>query len=297
MSPGNNRNKSLGRGLSSLLPESPSDSVQEGFKYIDVDKILPNPYQPRHSIPLASIIELSDSIKEKGVIMPVIVTPNEDGSDTFVLVAGERRLNAAKLAGFTSVPAVVRKMTGKEMAEAAIVENVHRKDLNPVEEGYAYLRLVRDFNMTLEEIAEKISKNKNYVEGKIKLTELPKIVQTSIAVGEISEHHGKILLTLNDEKAIIAALKIVIRNNLSTKKTEELVREIKAETGQKIRRLWKNKTAEWLEKYSYIKDGLYELTGSEIKLKRNRKNGGTIMINFSSDEELISIYKKLTGKK
>lgn len=297
MALGNTQNKSLGRGLSSLLPENPKDEVKEGFQYIEIDKIIPNPYQPRQSIPIASIIELSESIKEKGVIMPITVVPNENKQGEYILAAGERRLSAAKLAGFGKIPAVIRKMDSKEMAEAAIIENIHRKDLNPMEEGYAYLRLVKDFNMETEEIGEKISKPKSYIEGKIQLTELPKLVQTSIAVGEITENHGRALLTLNDEKAIIATLKIIVRNSLNLKRTEELIRQIKLESGRLPKGYWTNKALEWMEKYSYVKDGLTEITGCEIKLKRNRKNGGSVVINFTNDEELVNIYKKLTGKK
>ena len=297
MALGNTQNKSLGRGLSSLLPENPKDEVKEGFQYIEIDKIIPNPYQPRQSIPIASIIELSESIKEKGVIMPITVVPNENKQGEYILAAGERRLSAAKLAGFRKIPAVIRKMDSKEMAETAIIENIHRKDLNPIEEGYAYLRLVKDFNMKTEEIGEKISKPKSYIEGKIQLTELPKLVQTSIAVGEITENHGRVLLTLNDEKAIIATLKIIVRNSLNLKRTEELIRQIKLESGRLPKGYWTNKALEWMEKYSYVKDGLAEITGSEIKLKRNRKNGGSVVINFANDEELVNIYKKLTGKK
>lgn len=297
MALGNTQNKSLGRGLSSLLPENPKDEVKEGFQYIEIDKIIPNPYQPRQSIPIASIIELSESIKEKGVIMPITVVPNENKQGEYILAAGERRLSAAKLAGFGKIPAVIRKMNSKEMAEAAIIENIHRKDLNPMEEGYAYLRLIKDFNMEIEEIGEKISKPKSYIEGKIQLTELPKLVQTSIAVGEITENHGRALLTLNDEKAIIATLKIIVRNSLNLKRTEELIRQIKLESGRLPKGYWTNKALEWMEKYSYVKDGLTEITGCEIKLKRNRKNGGSVVINFTNDEELVNIYKKLTGKK
>ncbi|BDQ04526.1 MAG: chromosome partitioning protein ParB [Candidatus Dojkabacteria bacterium] len=301
MSLDTNKNRSLGRGLASLLPQNVANDIvddnnQEGFRYLEIKKIIPNPYQPRQSIPIASILELSESIKEKGVMVPITVVPKNDGTDTYILVAGERRFSAAKLAGLDKIPAVVTQMTESEMAEAALIENIHRKDLNPIEEAYAFLRLVHEFGMTTDDIARKISKNKTYVESKIKLTELPKIVQNSIAVGEISENHGKVLLTLNDEKAIIAALKIVIRNNLSVRKTEELVREIKLETGKQTKYLWSNKYAEWFERYSYVKDGLSEITGCEIKLKRNRRNGGAILIHFNNDEELDTIYRKLVRK-
>lgn len=286
----------LGRGLSSLLPENDLDKQRDGFRYVNVKKIHPNPYQPRETISPSSVLELSQSIKEKGVITPLIVTPKENSEDEYVLAAGERRLHAAKLAGFDEVPVIVRQMTPQELAEAALIENIHRKDLNPIEEGFAYLRLFEEFEMTYEEIAQKISKSKSYVEGKVKLTELPKIIQNAIVVGDISEHHGRSLLTLKDEKAMIAALKLIIRNNLNVRRTDELIRQIKAESENLRNPLRPNPTLEWERKYKYVKDEIHESTGWNVNLRRNRKCGGSVIINFNNDEELIAIYKKLTGK-
>jgi len=295
MALGSNARKTLGRGLSSLLPENATDQQKEGFRYVDVNKIHPNPYQPRNTISPSSVLELSQSIKEKGVIMPLIVVPKE-GNDEFVLAAGERRLHAAKLAGFDEVPVVVKAMTSQEMAEAALVENIHRKDLNPIEEGFAYLRLFEEFDMMYDEIANKISKSKSYVEGKVKLTALPKIIQNAIVVGDISENHGRSLLTLQDEKAMIAALKLIIRNNLNIKRTDELIRQIKAESENLRNPLRPSPTLEWEQKFKYVKDEINQSTGWDVNLRRNRKNGGSLVINFNNDDELVTIYKKLTGK-
>lgn len=290
----NKERNSLGRGLASLLPENPNDEKKEGFAYIDIDKISPNPYQPRQSIPASSVLELSESIKEKGVILPLTVVPRENGK--YTLAAGERRLNAATLAGFKQVPVIIKILSDVDLAEVAIIENIHRKDLNAIEEGFAYLRLNREFDLPTEEIARKISKSKTYVESKIKLTELPRIIQNAIAVGEISENHGKLLLSLDDEQAMIASLKIIVRNHLSTEKTEELIRQIKTES--KIIRRKPNPSLDWYEKYNYVKDDLKDaLGGYEVKLKRNQKNGGSLMINFNSDEELIDIYKRIRAEK
>lgn len=290
----NKDRKPLGRGLSSLLqPEDPKDEKQEGFKFVNVDLIDPNPYQPRQSITTSSIMELSESIKEKGVIVPITVVSK---GDRYILAAGERRLSATRLAGFKDIPAVVKDLSDKELAEVAIIENVHRKDLNPIEEGYAYLRLLAEFEMSTDEIAEKVSKTKSYVDGKLKLTKLPKIIQNAIAVGEISENHGKALLGLEDEQAMVAALKIVVRNGHSAARTEELVRQIKAESQSHKKSLRSSPTLEWETKYNYIKDEINQNYGWDVKLKRKKDNGGAILINFSNEDELVSIYKKLTGK-
>lgn len=288
-------NSKLGRGLSSLLPENPTDEKKEGFMYVNVDKIKSNPYQPRQNLTIASVMELSESIKEKGVILPITVVPVPDSSDYYV-AAGERRLNAAKLAGFKEVPAIVKQLSDQEMAEVALIENVHRKDLNPIEEGFAYLRLVEEFDMESADIAKKVSKSTSYVDSKIKLTRLPKLIQNSIAVGEITENHGKALLALDDEQAMIAALKLVVRNGLNVNKTEELVRQIKTESGQAARSLRPNPTLEWEQKFGYIKEDVNSKLGWDVKLKRNKKNGGTFVINFANDDELVDIYKKLVDK-
>lgn len=295
MALGNNAKKSLGRGLSSLLPENPKDQSLEGFKFLEINKIHPNPYQPRNEISPNSVLELSESIKEKGVIMPLVVVPKE-GTEEYMLAAGERRLQASKLAGFSEVPVVVKVMTSQEMAEAALIENIHRKDLNPIEEGFAYLRLYEEFEMSYEEIGKKISKSSSYVEGKVKLTELPKIIQNAIIVGDISENHGRALLTLQEEQAMVAALKLIIRNNLNIKRTEELVRQIKSESQSYKKSLHPSPTLEWEQKFKYVKDEINQSTGWDVNLKRNKKNGGSVMINFGSDDELLNIYKKLTGK-
>lgn len=288
--------KTLGRGLSSLLPQNPLDEKKEGFAYIPVSSIIANPFQPRQHIPESSIIELAQSIKEKGVILPLTVINSKEEDGKYILVAGERRWQAAKLAGFTEVPAVIKDLDDQNMAETAIIENIHRKDLNPVEEGFAFLRLNSEFNLTLDQIAQKLSKTRAYVENKIRLTKLPQIIQNAISVGEITENHGRALFSLGDDEAMIAALKIVIRNGLNAQRTEELVRQIKAESMADKKSVRSNPTLEWEQKFGYIKQGLNEGMGLNVKLKRNRKDGGAIMINFTNDEELVAIYRKLTGE-
>jgi ParB family chromosome partitioning protein len=287
----------LGRGLSSLMPENPVEAQKEGYVQMDIHKIKPNPYQPRQNLTITSVMELSQSIKEKGVMLPITIVPIKDNDGYYYVAAGERRLNAAKLAGFKEVPAIVKELTDQEMAEVALIENVHRKDLNPIEEGFAFLRLREEFEMDTAEIARKLTKSESYIESKIKLTNLPKLIQDSIALGEISENHGKALLSLDDEQAMIAALKLVIRNGLNAKKTEELVRQIKSESGQAAKSLRPNPTLEWEQKYKYIAEEVSSYFNTDTKLKRNRKNGGSLVINFATEDELVNIYKKLTGKK
>lgn len=289
------KENALGRGLSSLLPSDPKDAEKKGFCYIDVSTIDPNPFQPRINIPISSLIELSESIKEKGVVSPITVTPSMESDERYVLVAGERRMKAAKLAGFKEVPAIVRDMSDQEMAEVSLIENVHRKDLNPVEEGYAIFNLMGEFGLTTDQIARKLSKTKGYLDNKVLLTRLPNIIQNALINGEITEYHARALGGLKDEEAMVAALKIVLRNGLNSKKTEELVRQIKVEKDL-YKKTSYSPTLEWESKFNYIKDEISSNLGWSTKLKKNRKSGGSLVIEFQSDDELVSIYKYIIDK-
>ncbi len=294
------KKKTLGRGLSSLLPEvsvGNDEQKEDGFAYIAIEDISPNPYQPRQNIPLASIMELSESVKEKGVIQPLIISRMKDNKSKYFVIAGERRLHAAKLAGLVEIPALIKEFSDADMAEIAIIENIHRKNLNPIEEGYAFMRLNKEFNQTLETIAAKISKSVTYVEHKIRLTSLPRLIQSSIAVGEISERHGTALIGLKDEEAMVAALKIIIRNNLNVEKTNELVRQIKAESSEGGKLLGRHPRIEWDRKYEYIKEDLTQVFGQEVKLRKNKKDGGSLIITFANENELVSLYEQLNKKK
>lgn len=286
----------LGRGLSSLIGGSSVETeTRDSVEVIEInlDDIKPNPYQPRQAIPVSSLVELADSIKEHGVLQPIQVIRDPVESGKYIVAAGERRVSASKLAGLKTIPAIIREYTNEQLAEIAIVENVHRKDLNPIEEGYAFLRLNVEFNYTYELIAQKVNKTVSYVENKIRLTKLPKLIQNAITTGEITEMHGKALLSLNDEQAMIAALKIVLRNNLTAKKTEELVHQIRLESQKSKNPLRASSRILWEQKYSFIKEDLEKIFGWKVKLKKTSNDGGSLIINFSNDEELITIFEQL----
>lgn len=308
----------LGRGLSSLLSNSinstdkikEQDKTQKNIKnekvmnknqsgnyiQIPIDDILLNPYQPRQSISDESLKELVDSIKACGVIVPIIVVISKDKPDKYILVAGERRLQASKKAGLKFIPAIVKNLNDQEIAELALIENIHRENLNPIEEAFAYLKLIQEFNLSIENIANKLGKSTTYVDNKIKLTRLPKLIQNSILIGEITEGHGRVLASLNSDEAIIAAFKVVVRDKLNVKRTEELVRDIKALGDRRIKGLGYHRTVEWLNQFSYVRDNLKEFLGSEVRLKRHKGEGGSLIINFQNDAELDNIYRKIKGE-
>lgn len=288
----------LGRGLSALIKDDleTSKEVEEKkeFVYIKIDEIEKNPYQPRTDIPIATIIELSDSIKEKGLILPVIVTEahNPTKKIKYTLVAGERRLKACKMAGLKEVPALIREIDEQGLAEVALIENVHRKDLNPIEEAYGMYNLIGEFGMSLDQVAQKLSKTKGYVANKLTLTKLPNIIQNAIANVEISENHGRVLYKLQTEEAMVAALKIIVRNKLSVEKTTELVRQILRDN--KIKKSKVSNADLWYDKYNYVMEDVSDLLGYGVRLKRKSKgHGGSLVIEFGNDEELIELHKKL----
>jgi len=192
----------LGRGLGSLLP-----STAAGFEEVDVDLIVPNPRQPRLAIDPAALADLAASVREHGILQPLLVSRrvSEGGGATYQLIAGERRLQAARAAGLARVPVVIREASPQGMLELALIENLQRADLNPLEEAQAYQHLVDDFGLTQEAIAARIGKSRTAVANTLRLRALPAEIQASLQAGEISEGHARALLGLADEQAMLQA--------------------------------------------------------------------------------------------
>ena len=220
--------KALGRGLSALMgtPEPESEPLRE----IDIDRILPNSHQPRKSFDEESLEELANSIREHGVVQPIVVRPIEDGF--FQLIAGERRWRATQRAGLSRIPAVVRDAGDHEALEIALIENLQRQDLNPLEEAHAYDRLIFEFGMTQEEVARRVGKNRTTVANMLRLLKLPPEVQQWLRESKLSTGHAKALLSLSELDAIVAAAKRLIQGNYSVRQAEILIARIsKGETG------------------------------------------------------------------
>lgn len=279
--------KPLGKGLSALISED--STIKDDHSYIpnlQIDQIKPNPYQPRIEIKPETLLELSDSIREHGVLEPLIVTQKKEKE--FELIAGERRWRAAKLAGLKRVPAVIREASPQEMLEMAVVENIQRADLNPLEEALAFKQLIDNFNLTHIQIAKKVGLSRPAVANKIRLLNLPEMVKRSLLEGKISEGHARALLGLTPEGAIIAAYRKILSENMSVRSVEELVRRLSAnrkKSGEK------KEVAKDPKIVSYEKD-LQKVLGPKVKIFRS-KRGGKIVIPFSSDEDLKSIYGAL----
>ena len=282
------KKRALGRGLNALIPPSAKTQSQSGPIRLPVDRIRPNPHQPRQAMNEAKLLELADSIKEHGVIQPIVVT-QVDGE--YRIIAGERRWRASKLAGLTHVPVFVKETTPQQMLELAIVENIQRADLNPLEEAQAYAQLMEEFGLTQEVVAQKVGKSRASVANTLRLLKLPDELKDALAAEEITEGHARALLSIPKPKAQRDALYTVIQRKLNVRQTEALVRQIVS--GQSAPK--KNRAP----LTPHDKDMLQRFQaklGTKVEMARSdSSSGGKIVLHFYSDEELQAIFDKILG--
>lgn len=274
----------LGRGLGSLIPGADEQSGAAGVRDIPVDQIVPNPFQPRHSIDPEALESLAASIREHGLIQPLIVTAS---GRRFQIIAGERRWQAARKLGLATVPAIVKEATEQAMLEMALVENIQRADLNVLEEAAAYQQLHGEFGLTHEQIAQRVGRSRTAVTNTLRLLKLEAPVREAIAQSRVSANHGRALLPLTPEGQI-AALDLIEREGLNARQTEALVRKLLEEGGGQPK-----KTPQTPAKDSGAQD-LVEQFQQALKTKvdlMRSKNGGRLVIHFYSDEELSSLYE------
>jgi ParB family chromosome partitioning protein len=281
----------LGQGLRALIPGS--DESAGGVRQVDVDAIVPNPRQPRQSMDPQALHELADSIKQLGLIQPLIVTaippdaPQAAGAQ-YQLIAGERRLTAARLAGLETVPVIVREATPQQSLELALVENVQRADLNALEEAAAYQQLVDDFNLTQEQVAERVGKSRVTITNTLRLLTLPEALKEALMQGEISEGHARALLGLESPDMQIAGLKEVVKRKMSVRQAEEWVRRVQAAM-QVTREAEDSEAAAKDAHTAALEDDFRRSLGTKVELFRSSR-GGRVVIYFYSDEELQGIY-------
>lgn len=212
--------RGLGRGLAALIPGALTEVSGPGSE-LEISLLSANPFQPRREMGGPEFEELVASIRRHGVLQPIIVRPSGEG---YEIVAGERRWRAAREAGLVRIPAVVREIRDKEMLEVALIENLRREDLNPIERGQAYRRLVQEFHLTQEQVADVVGGSRPAIANAIRLLDLPGEVQAAIVRGRLSEGHGRALLTVQDPRALLGIWRIVEERILSVRETEELVR-------------------------------------------------------------------------
>jgi ParB family chromosome partitioning protein len=277
----------LGRGLEALFSTSGERQAREdSVRSVPVDEIMPNPRQPRMAMDREQLAELAASIKVHGLIQPLIVHETVEG---FVLIAGERRWRASRLAGLETVPVIVKETTPQDMLELALIENIQRADLNPLEEAHAYRQLIDEFGLTQEDVAERVGKARSTVANLLRLLSLPEAVQAAVVDGRLSGAHARSLLPLPTPERQIAAMNQVIKLGLSVRQTEVLVASLTAEQRPEPRPR-KQLPPELAELQGRFESAL----GTRVSIEQGA-HGGRVVIHYYSDEELNAIYEAILG--
>lgn len=282
----------LGRGLGALITnttrgvvKSTDNNALENLKdqriwFIPINKITPNEEQPRKHFDVEELVGLTASIKEHGVLQPLIVVEKTDGG--YELVAGERRLRAATAAGLPTVPAIIKKFANQQKLEVALIENIQRSDLNPIEEAFAYKRLMEEFNLTQQEVADKVGKSRPAVANMIRLLALPEVVQQALVEGKINTGQARALLTLATEVEQLQMLSSMLGERITTRELEKEVAKRSIGTNSRVRRD---------PNLLYLEDKLRKKFGTKVDI--TKKGGrGTILFNYYSEDEFNQLIKK-----
>lgn len=277
----------LGRGLSALIPEAPlaPTTPDRGFD-VDIDLLRPNPFQPRVHVDEGRIEELARSIRSHGIIQPIVV--RRSAGNSYEIVAGERRWRASQRAGLLKVPVVVREIPDDKLLAAALIENIQREDLNPIEEAQAYRRLADDLHLTQEQIAEAVGKDRSSIANYVRLLRLPTEVRENLAAGSISMGHARALLALPDEAAQLRVSREVVAKNLSVRETEALVAKGDQPSSTRVEQPKDVHTRA-------AEDRLRFALGTKTRIVRKGR-GGRIEIDFTNENELQRIFEYLTER-
>jgi len=274
----------LGKGLSALIPEDAEENAEENSKMlISINMIKSDEEQPRKLFDSEKIAELAESIKTHGIIQPLILRKYKE--DQYVIVAGERRWRAAKMAGLKEVPAVIMELTDRDILEVSLIENIQRQDLNPIEEAIAYRKLLSDFNITQEELSKRIGKSRVAIANTIRLTNLDDRVQQYIIESIITEGHGRVLLAIDDKEKQYELAQKIIDEKLSVRELEGLIKKLRDQE-EKERVIWSSENLN--PYYKEITNQLQSHFGTKVNIL-NKKNKGKIEIEYYSEEDLQRI--------
>ncbi|WPD23567.1 MAG: ParB/RepB/Spo0J family partition protein [Candidatus Electrothrix scaldis] len=281
----------LGRGVAALLPDDMSLDEESRFFFCDIDKIEANPHQPRSNFDEEKLQLLAESIREKGIIQPLLVSSN--GGNRYKLIAGERRLRAARLIGEDEVPVVIMETSSEdETLELALIENIQRQDLNPIEEAIAYSRLIEEFHLTQEEVAQKVGRKRSTVTNTLRLLNLPSSLQNDVAGAIISEGHARVLLRLKDEPLLMQEIRDrIVKEDLSVRQTESLCRQVVQKKKQTPAEK-KQKQGELSSSYcSALTTQLTNQFNTKVRIVQNGARGKLEIEYYSPDDldRLISL--------
>lgn len=298
------RRRGLGRGLGALITNSSAAGEQErealiqqaeagGIRMLAVAEILPNPHQPRTVFNPEALAELAASIAEHGILQPLIVTESLDEPQRYWLITGERRWRAAQQAGLASVPVIVREASTQQLLEWALVENVQRADLNPLEEASAYDALMTEFGLTQVQVAERVGKSRSAVANTVRLLGLPPAVQAALSAGQISAGHARALLALPAHPAMEAALEQVVGRELTVRQTEALVRRLLQPPPPPPT---SSESAQSQAHLAALEGRFRSTLGTKVNLERRQDGSGRLVIHFFNDDDLDSIYRQIVGE-
>ncbi len=274
----------LGRGLSALIPDAPLTAPERALD-VDTDLLRPNKFQPRTHIDDARIDDLSRSIRSNGIIQPIVVRRVDGG---YEIVAGERRWRAAQRVGLLKVPVVVRDIPEDQLLAVALIENIQREDLNPIEEAHAYRRLVDDFQLTQEQIADAVGKDRSSIANYVRLLRLPQEVRANLASGALSMGHARALLGIGDEARQLQLSRVIVASSLSVRETEALIRKAQQPAPSKPEPVKDVHTRA-------AEDRLRIALGTRVRIVRKGK-GGRLEIEFTNEDELQRIFEQLTDR-
>ena len=280
------KKRGLGKGLAALIPDEPiadlfNENIEnESILNIELSLIKPNESQPRQEFGEKSLEELKNSIEQYGIIQPIVVR-KKDGK--YEIIAGERRWRAAKAAGLKEIPCIIKEVDDKQAMKLALIENIQRENLNPMEEAYAFKGLMENYGLTQEELAEEIGKSRSYVANTVRLLNLDKKIVDYIAEGKISSGHGRALLGIKDKKERLKVAESIVNNKTNVRETEKMVKDVSKKSPQ-IKRVNKDPFIEEIE------ENLMEALGTKVKLT-TKKDGGKIEIEFYGDEDLERILE------
>jgi ParB family transcriptional regulator, chromosome partitioning protein len=280
------KRQALGKGLSSLIPE-PAQSGEAGLLMLDVKRIQPSRYQPR--VDFSGLEGLIDSIRENGIVQPIIVRQEADG---YRLIAGERRWRAAQAAGIERIPAIVRKVADDRLLEIALIENIQRKELNPIEEARAYEVLLHDMKISHADVARRVGRDRSSISNSLRLLKLPQKIQGFVRGGSVSLGHAKVIMAISDAETQIKVADEVVRNLLSVRETEERVAGLLDRSGRKGHRAQPARSTAVDPNVAAAADRLTRALATKVRIARKGK-GGRIEIDFYSDDELQRLYEFL----
>ena len=290
------KRKGLGKGLDSLIPENKSAKVssseskkteetaelKSGEQMMKINMVEPNRDQPRRNFEEDALLELADSIKQYGVLQPLIVRKR---NDYYEIIAGERRWRAAKMAGVKEVPVIIKEYNEQEILEIALIENIQRENLNPIEEAMAFKKLLEEFNLKQDEVAERVSKSRTAVTNSMRLLKLDQRVQQMIIDDMISTGHARALLAIDDPEQQYMLANKIFDEKLSVRETEKLIKEIKNPKKQKEKKVIENAFI-----YEDIEDNMKQVLGTKVHVASKGKGKGKIEIEYYSDKELERMF-------